>query len=171
MLAFVAGGVLGAAIYNPNAPVARQQSTLRLLLVLEIACLCAFAALWHLAGHPAAGSAPHYVLIVLCAAGMGIQGIAAKRINAPGVNTIVFTSTLVAIILSVTEIALGRVDTPAVRAATRGQVAAFAAYAVGALLAGFLEWSAFTLLTWAPAIAVVLALAAFELGRERGSAG
>ncbi len=166
LLGFIAGAAVASTIYNPNDSAGRQSAILRNLLLLEIVCLGGFAIVWQLANHPTEGAA-HYGLILLCSIGMGIQGIAAKRINAPGVNTIVFTSTLVSIVLSVTEILLRRTDSPVVRTATKRQIAIFGAYGAGAVLAGLLVWSEFTLLTWMPVTAVILALGCYEAAHTR----
>lgn len=166
LLGFVAGAALASVIYNPNDADLRHSTILRGLLTLEAACLIAFALVWQAADQPSQG-AIHYGLIVLCSFAMGIQGIAAKRINVPGVNTIVFTSTVVSIVLSVTEILLGRKDSPAFRSTTKRQIAIFGAYAAGALIAGVLDWSEFTLLIWMPAVAVTLAFVGYELGPSR----
>ena len=163
---FVAGAALASALYNPKDTAFRLSTILRTLLLLEILCLGAFAVLWQVAGHPS-GGAVHYALILLCSSGMGIQGVAAKRINAPGVNTIVFTSTVVTIVLSTAEILLGRVDSPAIRGATKRQVAVFGAYALGAVVAGLLQLSEFPLLVWMPLAAAVVALGCYEAAHRR----
>ncbi len=85
----------------------------------------------------------------------------------PGVNTIVFTSTLASIVLSVTEIVLRRKDTFEFRAATKLQVGVFGAYAGGAAVAGWLNWTDFALLAFMPAAAVIVALGCYEFGRAR----
>ena len=134
LLGFAAGVGVATLVANPKAAPARQKRMVRDLLVLEIACLALFAIIWQ-TGHPKTGETIHYVLILLCSFAMGLQGVVAKRIDAPGVNTIVFTTTLVTIISSAVGILSGRVDDPAVRSATMLQVSAFAAYGGGAMLA------------------------------------
>lgn len=166
LLGFVAGAAFASVIYNPAASSARQSTIVRTLLLCEACCLVAFAIVWEVTGHPV-GGATHYVLILLCSFGMGMQGIAAKRINAPGVNTIVFTSTLVTIVLSATEILLGRVDNPVIRSATKRQIAIFGAYGAGAVLAGLLFWIDFSFLIWMPAAAIVIALGNYEIQLTR----
>jgi uncharacterized membrane protein YoaK (UPF0700 family) len=101
---------------------------------------------------------------------VGVQGIAARTVNAPGVNTIVFTSTVVAIVSSMTEILLGRQNDPNALAVVRRQVAIFAAYGTGAVIAGLLNWNAFSLLVWMPVAAALLALVCFDVGRVRSKA-
>jgi len=163
---FVAGAALASVIYNPNAPRSRQLVIQRGLVVLEIACLAGFALIWRLTDHLPQGMGL-YGLIALCSVAMGVQGIVAKIINAPGVNTIVFTSTLVAIVLSAIEILLGRKDSPKIRTATKRQVAVFGAYAGGAVIAGLLDWAALGLLAWLPMAAATLALICFVRTRPR----
>ena len=74
-----------------------------------------------------------YVLILFSAAGMGLQSVAARRMNLPGIATVVFTSTLTNIIAAVTDTVLGRGPFPF---SAKRQVAVFAAYLIGTLLAG-----------------------------------
>ena len=167
LLGFAAGAALAATLYNPAKSGARQPAILRRLLLLEIACLGAFAIVLQASGGTDGGLL--YLLIVLSSLAMGIQGIAAKRINAPGVNTIVFTSTLVSVVLSVSEILLRRDDSPALRKAAKQQIATFGAYGAGAVAAGLLDWGAFALLAWMPVAAVALAMACFEADRARAA--
>lgn len=162
---FVFGAAMASVIYNPNASAKRQSIVMRGLIVLEIACLAGFALAWHLTDRQPHGLAL-IGLIALCSVGMGVQGIVAKIIDAPGVNTIVFTSTLVAIVLSVVEILLGRKNDQKIRLATKRQIAVFGAYAVGAVIAGLLDWAAFVLLAWLPMAAAVLALICFEFQKH-----
>lgn len=166
LFGFIVGAVLASTIYNADDSGTRQHATLRTLLVLEIVCLGAFAIVWQMADGPAEGVTV-YGLILLCSIGMGIQGIVAKGLNVPGVNTIVFTSTLASIAASVTEILMRRKHTADFRAATKLQIAIFGAYGTGAVIAGLLDWSAFAGLTWMPAASVVVALGCYELGHVR----
>jgi uncharacterized membrane protein YoaK (UPF0700 family) len=166
LLGFVVGAAFASAIYSPDVPAARQPVILRTLLLFEIACLGAFAIVWQLADDPTQGVIL-YVLILLCSIGMGIQGIAAKSVNVPGISTIVFTSTLAGIVQSVTDILLRRKDTLEFRSATKVQIAIFGTYAAGAVLAGVLEWNGFAWLAFMPVAAVIFALGCFELRRGR----
>lgn len=154
LLGFAAGVAFATLLDSPEKP----NFDPRKLLVLEIICLVLFALLWGIGSH-AAGDPAQYVLILLCSIAMGIQGVVARRLNAPGVNTIVFTTTLVTIISSGVGILSGRVDDPAVRRATALQVSAFAAYGAGAVLAGLLHWADFPFLVWLPAAAAIVVLA------------
>lgn len=148
LFGFAAGVALAAFIGNRDV---------RTLVGFEITCLALFAMLWQLGPH-SAGEPAQYVLILLCSVAMGVQGIVARRIEAPGVNTIVFTTTLVTIVSSLVEIVTRRAVDPALGSKTRLQVAAFAAYGAGAILAGLLHWTDFALLAWLPMAAVVAML-------------
>ena len=70
-----------------------------LLLLLEMCCLTAFAAVLSFGGPPGE-SLIMYWLILLSSVGMGIQGVAARHIRSPGINRIVFTSTLISIVMA-----------------------------------------------------------------------
>ena len=131
----------------------RPAAVIKTLLSIEALCLAAFAVVWIVTDHHPA-SPSHYALIIICSFAMGIQGIAAKYIHAPGLNTIVFTSTLVAIVSSIMQLLLGREDGPALKSATRFQASIFVAYGVGAVIAGLLHWIDFPYLVWLPAAAI-----------------
>jgi len=166
LIGFIIGAALASVIYNPNDSVARKFAILRTLLLLEILCLGAFAVVWQWVVDPTEGVG-FYGLIFLCSFGMGVQGIAAKILKVPSVNTIVFTTTLASIVLSVTEIVLRRNTKADFRVATKVQIAVFGAYAAGAVFAGWLDWSEFAWLACIPAAAVVLALGCYEFGHAR----
>ena len=119
LVGFIFGATLASVVYNPNDSASRKHTILRALLLLEIVCLCAFAAVWQTVNVSTEGAA-FYGLIFLCSFGMGIQGIASKILKVPGVNTIVFTSTLASIVLSVTAIVLRRNNTVDFRACHEG---------------------------------------------------
>jgi uncharacterized membrane protein YoaK (UPF0700 family) len=105
------------------------------LLALEACLLAAFALAWRLITWPAAG-AGLYGLIVAASFGMGIQGVAARMASRPGITTIVFTSTLTAIVASVIN-AIYR--TPhKLPFAIKRQIATFCIYGAGAAICGLL---------------------------------
>jgi len=102
LLGFALGACLATAICVSNAPnKVDDLSRIRPLLLVEISCLAVFAALLTLVGRPVEGGLL-YGLILLSAIGMGVQGVATRQINSPGMNTIVFTSTLLSIVISLT---------------------------------------------------------------------
>lgn len=166
LLGFICGAALAAAISDPTGAKMSPLLTLRTLFILEVSCLVGFAVAWHFAGHPASGLTL-YGLILLSAVAMGIQGVAARHINSPGINTIVFTSTLISIITSVSRHLVYRSESPTARFATQRQVAIFLAYGIGAGLAGLLVWHNLGLLPWIPVAAVILALGCYEVAYEQ----
>jgi uncharacterized membrane protein YoaK (UPF0700 family) len=163
LVGFMFGVVIGTSIYTPSK--AWTRSVLRPLCILELACLGAFALTWYLVDRSLASPGLD-ALILLSATAMGIQGVVARHINAPGINTIVFTSTLVAIVMSVTG-ALARPSLhPPVRIRTARQIGIFLAYGLGGLLAAILIWHDTGIIQWVPLLAVAGAVGCFELGEE-----
>jgi uncharacterized membrane protein YoaK (UPF0700 family) len=158
LFGFAAGVVLATVVCNSESAPPRRKPILRSLLVLEAACLSLFAITWELGPH-LAGEPTHYLMILLCSVAMGTQGVVAKELDTPGVNAIVFTTTLVTIVSSAVGILSKRIDDSAVRSATIFQTSAFAAYGAGAMLAGLLYWAEFALLAWLPLTAIVVVLA------------
>jgi len=163
LVGFVFGVVVATTIYDPGKSSAR--AVLRPLVALEIACLAAFAVAWYVVDR-SLESAGLDALILLSATAMGIQGVIARHINAPGINTIVFTSTLVAIVMSVTG-ALARPSLhPPVRIRTARQIGIFLAYGLGGLLAAILISRDTGIIQWVPLLAVAGAVSCFELGEQ-----
>jgi uncharacterized membrane protein YoaK (UPF0700 family) len=161
LLGFVLGVVAGTlAQGGPERP-----RPLALLLALEALCLGLFAALWH-AGWPE-GDGFAYPLIFLSALGMGLQIVAARQINLPGLPTVVFTTTLASILITATTAARRRQALPI--DAWR-QVAIFFSYLAAAVLAGALALRAPGLLVLLPLAAVLAALALQWRSRPRAGA-
>jgi uncharacterized membrane protein YoaK (UPF0700 family) len=168
LVGFVFGVAIATAIYDPGKNSAR--AVLRPLFVLEIVCLGSFALAWYVVDR-SAESFGLDGLILLSATAMGIQGVAARHINAPGINTIVFTSTLVTIVMSVTGTLAKPSLHPPVRSNTARQIGIFLAYGLGGLCAAFIAWCGFGMIQWIPLLAVVGAVGCYELAeRERGTA-
>jgi uncharacterized membrane protein YoaK (UPF0700 family) len=161
---FVVGAATAAAVseYRGNIGLPRE---LRPLFALEAAYLACFALLWTTTRHPPEGSAV-FALIVLSSAAMGIQSVAARRINAPGINTIVFTSTLVSIITSITTAVVRRAR-PLVGFAARRQIGIFFTYTIGVIIAGVLRHHELTWVAFLPLVSVVGAFACCELDGRR----
>jgi uncharacterized membrane protein YoaK (UPF0700 family) len=154
---FACGALLGAVInFRKRRSNAGALDVVRLLLLLEIACLIMFGAILTATGPPAE-SAALYMLILLSAIGMGLQGVAARQINSPGINTIVFTSTFISIVISLTDRLLRRSES-GVHPDTKRQIGMFLAYGFGAIVAGILAGAALSLLAWLPMLAVVVGL-------------
>jgi uncharacterized membrane protein YoaK (UPF0700 family) len=168
LLGFVFGAAIATAIYNArNAP---TRVVLRPLLLLELVCLASFAFAWNFFDRSVENFGLD-VLILLSATAMGIQGVAARLINAPGINTIVFTSTLVTIVMSVTGAVAKPSSHPPVRINTARQIGMFLAYGLGGLLAAFMAWRGPTLLQWLPLLAVLGALGCYEFAETERPTG
>jgi uncharacterized membrane protein YoaK (UPF0700 family) len=166
LLGFVFGVALATAIYDPRMHPARL--VLRPLFVLEIACLGGFAATWYFVDR-SMQSLGLDALILLSATAMGIQGVIARHFNAPGINTIVFTSTLVSIVMSVTG-AIAKPDLyPPVRISTIRQIGIFLVYGFGGFVAAFIAWHRIGIIQWIPFLAVTCAIVCEE-SRQRDNA-
>jgi uncharacterized membrane protein YoaK (UPF0700 family) len=133
--AFVAfiGYVVGAA--SGALPLRAPARSIEWTLTAEILFLAAFALLWIVRGG-ATTPIEIYVLIILSAVAMGLQGAVGRAIGIPGVPTIVITSTLTAIIGTIAEQAMSH-DRPALSQSTRHQITTFASYLLSAIVAGF----------------------------------
>jgi uncharacterized membrane protein YoaK (UPF0700 family) len=166
LLGFTLGAALAAAInFRKRENEAGALDVVQTLLAIEVCCLAAFAAMLTMTGAPPESPAL-YALILLSAIGMGLQGVAARQINSPGINTIVFTSTLVSIVTSLTGTLMRRSERRRVHPDTKRQIGMFLAYAVGALVAGILVRPALSLLAWIPMLAVLAALGCAAAARR-----
>jgi uncharacterized membrane protein YoaK (UPF0700 family) len=166
LLGFGLGVALATAIEAawPVLPPDPRRGLSRLLLV-ELFFLVGCAALWSASPRPILGG-DLYTVILLSALSMGIQAVGARIINASGINTIVFTSVLVRIVMSVTDALVRRASGSASLAGIGPHLGTFAAYGCGALLAGALVAQHLAALIWVPVAAVVLALGLAELSRK-----
>ena len=152
---FVLGAALASALLHLALAKLPARRTVAWLLAVEACLLVGFLLAWQFAERPAAGLSL-YVLIFLGAAGMGIQSVAARQDGRPGVTTVVFTSTLTAIVIAVTGAVLGsphRLDFAAKR-----QIFMFLAYGVSAVTGGFLTWRAIDAIPFLPLLAALAAL-------------
>jgi uncharacterized membrane protein YoaK (UPF0700 family) len=162
LLGFALGAFFATAICLSNAPnKADDLSGIRPLLLVEILCLAVFATLLTIVGRPVE-SGLLYGLILLSAIGMGVQGVATRQISSPGINTIVFTSTLLSIVISLTGALLRRPGGERVPFQTKRQISIFLAYGFGAVLAGMLAGPGLRVLAWVPMVAVLVALGCCE---------
>jgi uncharacterized membrane protein YoaK (UPF0700 family) len=167
LLGFALGASLGATInLRKRQDDAAVFDIVRLLLLMEICCLALFGAILASTGPPPEG-AVLYGLILLSAIGMGLQGVAARQINSPGINTIVFTTTLISIVIGLTTTFMRRSEDPDLNPDTKRQIWMFFAYAAGAIFAGLLAGSALAVLGWIPVFAVLLALGCCVKGAAR----
>jgi len=160
LIGFVFGVVVATTIYNPSDGAVR--TVLRPLFLLEIACLAGFVAAWYFVDRQAQGLGLD-ALILLSATAMGVQAVAARHINAPGINTIVFTSTLVSIVMSVTGAVARPSLHPPVGRNTLRQIGIFFAYGLGGLAAAFVAWRHIPVIQWIPLVAVLAAIMCCEL--------
>jgi Protein of unknown function (DUF1275) len=71
---------------------------------------------------------------------MGIQSVAARQDGRPGVTTVVFTSTLTAIVIALTGAVLG--SPRRLSFVAKRQIFMFLAYGLGAVTGGFFTWHA-----------------------------
>jgi uncharacterized membrane protein YoaK (UPF0700 family) len=159
---FVVGAMLAAMLSGRRAEHERVPPSLKPLFILEIACLGGFVAVWFAFGHTAAGAT--YALIALSALAMGVQGVTARQINVPQVNTIVFTTTIISVVVSVTHALLrspGQVPFD-----TKRQIGILLVYAIGAAFAGFSIHREIGIYVWLPLVAVIAAFACYESGRR-----
>ncbi|MDE1942737.1 MAG: DUF1275 domain-containing protein [Betaproteobacteria bacterium] len=163
---FIFGAAMTAALYDPDPANLRRLPHVRPLFWLEIGCLAGFALIWHVADGPTDEGVAVYMLILLSAIGMGIQGVTARNIGPAGISTIVFTSTLINIVIFFTHSLLHDNATPRPAPDPRHQVGTFAAYALGAVVSGLLIWHGISLFAWLPLLCVVLALFSYELAHR-----
>jgi uncharacterized membrane protein YoaK (UPF0700 family) len=168
LLGFALGAMLAAALNGRRRDPPDARRRLGRLLAIETACLAGCATLW-IASRAAIGGNGPLIVILLSAIGMGIQGVAARIVNAAGISTVVFTSVLIRIVTALTEALARRADAAAPLREVRGHLGSFAAYALGGLLAGMLVTRYVELAVWLPMVAVLLALGCSRMtGEPRG---
>jgi uncharacterized membrane protein YoaK (UPF0700 family) len=91
LTAFVAGAAGARILVRPRVP--HRGKALRNVALVQLANLVACTGIVA-AAHDRPGAGARYLLIVLLAAGMGMQSSIARRVNVPGLTTVVFTTTL-----------------------------------------------------------------------------
>jgi uncharacterized membrane protein YoaK (UPF0700 family) len=152
---FVLGVALAAALLHLGLAKLPTRPAVVRLLAVEACLFAGFLLVWKFAGRPLEGLSL-YALILLGGAGMGIQSVAARQDDRPGVTTVVFTSTLTAIVIALTDAVLG---TPHhLGFAAKRQIFIFLGYGVGAVTGGFLTWRAIDALPFLPLLASLAAL-------------
>ncbi len=123
---YIAGAALGALVQRHD-----PGHELRDILGVESAVLLGVTLLWWSRGFPAAGP-----LLQLSVAGtalaMGLQSVAARKINVDGVSTVVFTSTLTSMVMTFMQVGVQR--RPGSLFQARRQALAFGIYAAVAVL-------------------------------------
>lgn len=127
---YIAGVAFGAAL-----PLRSTHRDLLLLLCFEAAFLAAFFAQWQIVGFPS-GGAWLYSLIATSAMGMGMQSVAARKVNLDGIPTVVFTSTLTSLVMTLMHAGMRR-GAISIFTAKR-QLLAFIVYGCGAGLTAVL---------------------------------
>jgi uncharacterized membrane protein YoaK (UPF0700 family) len=166
LLAFGLGVALATVMNTPCHRSARGAT--RRLLVLELVFLVGCAVVWSASSHPVEGSTL-YAVIVLLALSMGIQAVAARSISSLGINTVVFTSALIRVVVSAAGALRGR-GTPASLSSIWPDLGTFIAYVCGAGAAGMLISNHLGALIWFPTAVVLVALGFSELaGKSEGS--
>jgi uncharacterized membrane protein YoaK (UPF0700 family) len=167
LLAFALGVALATVMYTSWHQSAH--SGIRRLLILELIFLGGSSVLWSASGYPVQGVSL-YAIIVLLALSMGIQTVVARSINSLGINTVVFTSALIRIVISATD-ALRRRAALASLSNAKPDLETLAAYGCGAAVAGMLVAHHLETLIWVPTVAMLLALGFSEVGGKlEGSA-
>ncbi len=151
LLGYIFGVMLGALVRTRNG--ARD---LVFTLLVEAVFLGTFALLWNRFGFPASG---HWLeaMITTSAMAMGVQSVAARKVNLEGIPTVVFTSTLTSIVTTLTH--LGTRGTPLSLFNTKRQSLAFALYGAGAVFTAFLLWTNLKMAIGVPLLAVAIAVA------------
>ena len=129
-LGFVLGAALAAAMLHLGLNKLPVRRGVAWLLAAESCLLAGLLLAWQFTDR-SAGGLPLYVLILLGAAGMGVQSVAARQDNRPGVTTVVFTSTLTSIVIALTGAILG--SPHRLGFAAKRQMFMFLAYGIGAV--------------------------------------
>jgi len=131
------------------------------LLAAETVPLAGFLLFWLLGGPSVGGPSvggpstegPALLIILLGAGSMGIQGVAARHDDRHGISTVVFTSTMMAIVIGLTRAMLARPHR--VSFAVKRQIFAYLGYGLGAVAGGLLSWLGTEAMALIPPVAVV----------------
>lgn len=122
--------LLGVAVASLSLK--KFHRSIRWTLMLEGLFITAFTIVWLAFGGPE-DEAVIYVLIVLAGLAMGLQGGISRAIGAPGIMTVIFTSTYTAIVSNLVERIVAR-QRPYVNTIAARQLTALTAYLGGAIL-------------------------------------
>lgn len=147
---YITGVALGAVIPLRNAP-----RDLLMLLCIEAVFLGAFFAQWQVVGFPL-GGAGLYSLIATSAIGMGLQSVAARKVNLDGIPTVVFTSTLTSLVMTLMHAGMRRGSISIFTA--KRQLLAFLVYGCGAAMTAVLLLYAIGMAIALPLLAVAAAV-------------
>ena len=154
-IGFVLGAALATALLQLCLARLSVHRAAGWLLAVEAVLLAGFLLLWLLGGRPASG-AGLYVLILLGAGGMGVQSVVARQDDRPGITTVVFTSTLTAIVIALTKSVLAKPHR--LGFAAKRQLFVYLGYALGAIAGGILTWSGIEAMAVIPPAATLGAL-------------
>jgi uncharacterized membrane protein YoaK (UPF0700 family) len=165
LIGFIIGIALATALSAVRRGHAGGHGASSHVLLLELALLITCAVLWSASPDPIQGPAL-YSIILLLSLSMGIQAIGARRVNNSGVSTVVFTNSLVTIVMSAVEALIRPGAATESSAGSRAHVGTLVAYGGGATLAAFLILQHVAALIWLPVIAVLLAFG-FQLSQEQ----
>ena len=154
-IGFVLGAALATALLQLCLARLSVHRAAGWLLAVEAVLLAGFLLLWLLGGRPASG-AGLYVLILLGAGGMGVQSVVARQDDRPGITTVVFTSTLTAIVIALTKALLAKPHR--LGFAAKRQLFVYLGYALGAIAGGILTWSGIEAMAVIPPAATLAAL-------------
>jgi uncharacterized membrane protein YoaK (UPF0700 family) len=99
LVAFILGLIIGAVIVAKGGKPGEWDRRVTWALFWEGIMIAVFTVVWHVtpAGEER-GSAALYVLIALSAAAMGLQSVAVRRLNIPGVSTTYVTGTMTSLV-------------------------------------------------------------------------
>jgi uncharacterized membrane protein YoaK (UPF0700 family) len=147
---YITGVALGAVI-----PLRNAHRDLLMLLCIEAVFLGAFFAQWQVVGFPLNG-AWLYCLIATSAIGMGVQSVAARKVNLDGIPTVVFTSTLTSLVMTLMHAGMRRGSISIFTA--KRQLLAFLVYGCGAAMTAVLLLHAIGMAIALPLLAVAAAL-------------
>lgn len=154
-IGFALGAALATALLHFSLARLSARRAAGWLIAVETGLLAGFLVLWLIGGRPSGGTAL-YVLILLGAGGMGVQSVVARQDDRPGITTVVFTSTLTAIVTALTKAALAKPHRLAF--AAKRQVFVYLGYALGAIAGGILTWSGIEAMAVVPPAAALAAL-------------
>jgi len=154
---FVAGLAIGALLLGNGIERGRWSRGVTAALWVELVLLAAFTAAW-LITTDTRSTTVLYSLIVLAAAGMGLQSVAVWQLRVPGISTTFFTGTLTSIVISSVRFVRPGQDVAQKPSNTLRQIMALVAYVVGAAIAGVAAAHQLEAVSVLPLIAVLIVL-------------
>ncbi len=151
----------------------RMTRVLRRLLGAEFGLLLLVALSWTLAPMPVHHTLL-YALIITASMAMGVQSVAARLIDVPGIPTVVFTTTLTMIMMALTRMIRQRGarnprTAPVSGLLTLRQIGAMGLYFGGAAMTGVANFARPPIAVWLAVAAVVVAYHAARGVRDQTS--